>query len=68
MIWEVVDWINLAQGRSTFRAVVTVIKLSSAMNVGTFWTRWPTGSSSIRDLIHGGTQHKLVTYVDNTVL
>jgi len=54
MKWEGVDWINLAQGRSTLRAaVVAVMKLFSAMNLGTFWTSWPIGSSSIRNLIHG---------------
>jgi len=54
MRWEGVDWINLAQDRSTLKAVVvTVMKLLSAMNVGTFWTSWPTGSSSIINLIHG---------------
>jgi hypothetical protein len=53
MKWEDVDWINVAQGRNTMRAVVTVMKLLSAMNVGTFWTSWPTGGSSIRNMIHG---------------
>jgi hypothetical protein len=53
MKWEGVESINLAQGRSTLRAVVMVVELSSAMNVGTFWTSWPTGSSSVRNLIPG---------------
>jgi hypothetical protein len=48
---EGMDWIDLAQGRSTLRAfVMTVMRLSSAMNVGTFWSSWVTGSYWIRNL------------------
>jgi hypothetical protein len=49
MVWEVVDWIHLAQDRDQWRTLVNTIM------IGDFLTGWVTISFSRRTLLHGVT-------------
>jgi hypothetical protein len=52
--WEGVDWIQLAQNRGQWRAVVnTVMKLQVPCKVGNFLTSCVTISFSRKTLLHG---------------
>jgi hypothetical protein len=52
--WCGVDWINLAQDRDQWRALVnTVMKLRVSWKVGKFLNSWATGGFSRRSLFPG---------------
>ena len=52
--WRVMDWIDLAQGRDRWRALVNVVmNLRAPLNAGNFLTNSEPLSFSRRTLLHG---------------
>ena len=53
IIWDIVDWINMAQGKKNWQAFVnTVMNLRVTQNAGSFWTSCTANSFSERTLLH----------------
>jgi hypothetical protein len=52
--WDGMDWIDLAQGRNQWRALVnTVMNLGIPSNLGKFLSSGTTGGFSRRAYLHG---------------